>query len=336
MDPEITVLMSCYNAEKYLSAAIESILTQTYRNFELLLINDGSTDSTLNLLRKYAEIDDRIKIIDKPNTGLTDSLNVGVFQAEGKWIARLDADDVAHISRLEKQLNFVNEHTQVILLGSGASDIDADGHILRTFRYQKEHKKLLSSLENFKGFPPHSSAFFNTKIAKEIGGYRPRILLAQDHDLWLRFSDKGQISALIDPLVYIRRHKDQISFDESGINKKQMICLFMGIVSHFIRKAGSEDPVACEQDTKWQFFYNWIEEHIDTSGFLQRQQSKTIAKRIFMSEGNRLVQSISSARYLIKSRQLYSIITDKIFDCNLFKSLAAEWCDLTIRRDIIS
>ena len=98
-DLSITVLMSVFNGERWLAESLKSILNQTFTDFEFIIINDGSTDGTLKILEKYAKQDSRIKIYYKENSGLTDSLNFGVSKAKGKWIARIDADDIAHHER---------------------------------------------------------------------------------------------------------------------------------------------------------------------------------------------------------------------------------------------
>src|SRR2546430_2514522 len=107
--PEVSVLMSCYNATRWLHEAIHSVLVQTHDKFELILVDDGSTDETWNIIQSYRDRDQRIVAISKKNTGLADSLNVGIARAKGAWIARLDADDLCEPTRLEEQLDFVRK-----------------------------------------------------------------------------------------------------------------------------------------------------------------------------------------------------------------------------------
>ena len=105
--PAVSVVMSCYNASRFLAEAIESILRQTFTDFEFIIIDDGSTDDTLDIIRTYAQTDPRIVVIEKANTGLADSLNVGIGAARGEWIARQDADDVSFPDRLFHQIEFL-------------------------------------------------------------------------------------------------------------------------------------------------------------------------------------------------------------------------------------
>ena len=127
--PEVSVLMSCYNASRWLHEAIDSVLTQTFENFEFVLVDDGSTDDTWNIIQSYRDRDERIVPISKKNTGLPDSLNVGIAKARGAWIARLDADDVCEPTRLEEQVKFVSKHPEVVLLGTGCVEIDEQGGV---------------------------------------------------------------------------------------------------------------------------------------------------------------------------------------------------------------
>ena len=106
--PEVTVLMSCYNASCWLHEAIASVLKQTFENFEFILVDDGSTDDTWDIIQAYRDRDQRIVAIKKSNTGLTDSLNVGIAHARGAWIARLDADDRCEAGRLAEQVRFIH------------------------------------------------------------------------------------------------------------------------------------------------------------------------------------------------------------------------------------
>ncbi|MCH7802039.1 MAG: glycosyltransferase family 2 protein [Chloroflexi bacterium] len=106
--------MSVYNGQRYLGAAIDSILAQTFQEFEFIIVDDGSTDNTESLIRAYS--DSRIRLISKPNTGLADSLNVGLEAAKGTWIARIDADDISEPQRLERQLQRIRASPELVLL----------------------------------------------------------------------------------------------------------------------------------------------------------------------------------------------------------------------------
>lgn len=127
----LSVVLSTYNDEKYIAEAIQSILDQTYPYFEFIIVNDGSTDSTLNIIKSFK--DDRIVLIDKPNTGLIDSLNTGVRAAKYDWIARMDGDDIAEPYRFEEQVKAIKR--DIVLVSSQCSIIDSDGISIGTTRF---------------------------------------------------------------------------------------------------------------------------------------------------------------------------------------------------------
>ena len=185
--PSVSVLMSCYNAARWLGEAIESVLRQTHTDFEFIIVDDGSKDDTPTILQRYSASDARIVIITKPNTGLGDSLNVGIRQVRGDWIARLDADDICEPTRLARQLELAQSNPSLVFVGSGLVIIDEHGAKLAIHHYPTRHTALLRQLRQMRKFPPHSSAMFRTTAARSIGGYRTRIRRAQDWDLCYDF-----------------------------------------------------------------------------------------------------------------------------------------------------
>lgn len=251
----ITVLMSVYNGERWLEESIKSILNQSFIDFELLVVDDGSTDSTAQILEGFAKADHRIRIIKKHNTGLADSLNCGIAEAKGVWVARQDADDVSVPWRLLKQWQAVQSMPNVVLTGSAFVLINDEGREGRRYRLPRSNTRLASWLSTGKRFFPHSSAFFNRDIVQRIGGYRQRIKRAEDRDLWLRLSEVGEIACIDEPLVKIRKHYDQISHDEGG--QRQLIDSSVASTSYWLRKYGLSDPV--EGDEKiFLLFYSWV------------------------------------------------------------------------------
>lgn len=241
-EPTITVAMSVYNSERWLAESISSVLGQTYRDFEFVIVNDGSTDGSLQIIQSFASLDRRVRVIRKTNSGLADSLNHGIAHAKGTWIARIDADDICEPQRLELQLEFARSHPSLVLLGSGLLEIDEDGHARGTYRYPAKHSGLVSYLKGKRRFFPHSSAFFRRASFHRVGGYRPRIKRAQDYDLWLRLSEVGEIACLRPALICIRRHGGQISHDEGG--RRQILDSRVALASYILRQIGVPDPVA--------------------------------------------------------------------------------------------
>ena len=214
--PSISVLMSVFNGERWLADSIESVLNQSFEDFEFIIVNDGSNDSSLKIIESFGNSDSRIRILNKENSGLTYSLNYGLSKARGAWIARIDADDICSPNRLLKQLNYSKSEKDLVLLGSGLFIIDDHGNQIKAYRYPKKHKRLVKTLSKGLPFFPHSSAFFKLSAALNIGGYRLPFKRTQDQDLWLRLSEVGKIGSLSEPLVFIRKHSEQISNNNFG------------------------------------------------------------------------------------------------------------------------
>jgi hypothetical protein len=216
-------------------------LEQTYEDFEFIIVNDGSTDSSLQMARRYASSDNRIRVLDKKNTGLADSLNQGISCARGEWIARLDADDVCEPRRLELQLEYAKADKRLMLIGSAMSQINEVGSVERRFRYPSRHEDLVRNLIRLDRFFPHSSAFFQLESFRKAGGYRAQIKRAEDYDLWLRLSPIGRIGCIQAPLVRVRKHDQQISHDEAG--RRQMTDARLALACHLLKCRGEQDPL---------------------------------------------------------------------------------------------
>lgn len=225
----ITVLMPVFNEkETYLRKSIESILNQSYKDFEFIIINDGSTDKNIErILNKYRNSDPRIILIHgKANIGLVKSLNLGLGKATGKYIARIDSDDIAEINRLEKQLEFMRKHPRYALCGSWSYIINEAGEIIGRKRFYTDHKEVLKKILFFNFFT-HSSLFFNRSIAIENGGYNENIKKAQDYDLILKLSGKYPIANLPEFLCFHRIQANSISAKSKKTQE------WYGIISRF-------------------------------------------------------------------------------------------------------
>ena len=214
--PLISVLMSVYNGEKYLREAIESILAQTFADFEFLIINDGSTDSSRDIILSYS--DARIRLIDnEEKIGLTKSLNKGISLARGKYIARMDADDISMPERIEKQVGYMDIAEDYVLVGAGAYLIDANGNEIGRLDRPFTHEEILGHIFFFNPVI-HPSVMFRKAPILKIGGYNPDIQKAQDYDLWLRLVDFNmKFCNLPSLLIKHREHEysiEAVSFDD--------------------------------------------------------------------------------------------------------------------------
>jgi glycosyltransferase involved in cell wall biosynthesis len=204
--PSICVLMPVHNEERFCAEAIESILNQTYGAFEFIIVNDGSTDGSLEILRHYAQRDARICLIDLPeNCGLSNCLNLGLARARADLIARMDADDVALPHRLQAQLAFFEQHPSIQVAGSSQLHMDIDGSNERLNVSLTDVAEVRETLVSRNAIA-HSTVMMRREPIIGLGGYRPAFDLAEDYDLWLRVSEKADIANMPDALMRVRRH----------------------------------------------------------------------------------------------------------------------------------
>jgi len=208
--PKVSVIMSVYNGERHLPESIESILNQTFKDFEFVIIDDGSTDKAPEILKEYAKKDKRVKIItNKENIGLTKSLNKGIKIAKGEYIARIDANDISLPERLEKQLDFMENHPEVGLVSAYTQFIDEGGKLLSQINQPKE--TITPRRLFFDSQITHSSMMIKKGTLDKVGGYDERFFYSQDCDLAFRIIKLAKIGAIPEILVLWRSQKGSIS-----------------------------------------------------------------------------------------------------------------------------
>lgn len=232
LNPLVTVLMPIYNGEKYLVEAIESVLKQLFTNFELLILNDDSTDNSLNIIKSFN--DGRINLVENNhNIGLTATLNEGIKLARGKYIARLDQDDLMKRERLSLQIKYLENHNNIILLGSGVEYIDHEGDLLYKQEMPIHHKEIENHFTIGNPFV-HSSVIFDKKSVMDISGYNGKFIYAQDYDLWLRLSLVGKVHNLPNLLTINRIHNNQETTNSEihDIQIKEKIIIIKQIIIH--------------------------------------------------------------------------------------------------------
>lgn len=210
--PVISVLMSVYNGEKFLAESIRSILNQTIDDFEFIIVDDGSVDKTLLILKDFSVADSRIKIIsNRVNEGLTKSLNTGLAVCVGKYVARQDADDISMPNRLEKQISFMDLNNGMALIGSCGFFVDDSGRVVRDknlpISYPEIKRKLLFNNQFI-----HSSLMIRREILQKEGGYNDSFFKSQDYELVLRLAAKYPVANLPDKLVKHRLLNTAISW----------------------------------------------------------------------------------------------------------------------------
>jgi glycosyltransferase involved in cell wall biosynthesis len=205
--------MSTHNGAKYLREAVDSILGQSCADLEFIIIDDGSTDGTADVLGAYS--DPRIRVLRQENRGLTRSLNRGIREARGVFIARQDSDDFSLPGRLAKQAEFLSAHPEVALVGTAMNVVAEQGELLATFRQPCDAETIMSSLRKHNCIC-HGSVMFRRACFEQAGGYREEFSATQDYDLWLRFSELFHLANLDEPLYAYR-------FTTGSITVKKMV-----------------------------------------------------------------------------------------------------------------
>jgi len=204
----ISVIMSVHNGEAYLKDAVESVLSQTYKDFEFIVVDDASTDSSLKILESYPSI----KIVrNEKNIGLTKSLNHALSIAQGDYIARMDADDISLPHRLQVQKDFLDSHPSIVCVGSSLTIIDTKGNVVGT-KQATTDSDLLMFYMILKNQIAHPSVMFRKDIILAAGGYDESVRYAQDYDLWSRLMNAGYtFSNINEPLIKYRIHGESIT-----------------------------------------------------------------------------------------------------------------------------
>ena len=239
--------MSVYNGAKFLAEAIDSILAQTFTDFEFIIINDASSDDSLHIINSYQ--DARIVLIQNTkNIGLTKSLNIGIAKAKGKYIARMDSDDISLPKRLEKQFGFMEEHLEFAFCGTRAKTINDVGKEISFFKPPTDSSKILALLL-FKNCFFHSSLIIRTEKLSQVSGYNQNYKYAQDYRLYLElFKNKCYGTNLKEQLLVYRvlnsniSHKNSDKQDDlacSAIKTAWQECYGISVNIQFVKKIRS-------------------------------------------------------------------------------------------------
>jgi len=207
----VSVIMPVYNCERYLADAVQGILRQTFADFEFIIVDDGSRDSSLSILREFESNDARIRVVSRPNTGIVGALNDGIKHARGQFIARMDGDDVSLPERFERQLVFLLDHPDCVAVGSRVMLIDTDGEPICTMCHEVSHDEIdRVNLEGLSHSMSHPAVMMRAEMLRRIGGYRKPYETAEDIDLYLRLAECGQLANLPEVLLNYRVHASSI------------------------------------------------------------------------------------------------------------------------------
>lgn len=208
--PAISIIMPVWNGETYLREAVESVLKQTFQDFEFLVLNDGSTDATAEILAEYAARDPRIHIIPLDHRGIVVALNRGVNEARSEWVARMDCDDIAHPKRLELQWRAIQQHPEAALCHTNIQFIGEAEHIPKT-AYFPRSQALIHLKLCFLCPISHPTVMFRKAPFENCGGYMAEERHAEDYGLWARICEKYEIIGIPQTLLSFRSHNNSIS-----------------------------------------------------------------------------------------------------------------------------
>jgi len=220
--PAISVLLPVFNAERYLGAALESVLAQTFTDFECVIVDDGSTDTSPTILAQYAAHDGRIRIIRQKNLGIVAALNRGLADCRAPLVARMDADDVCHPARLQHQIHFMHARPDVAVVGTAIRLVDEIGRPGPVIRHPARPAVVARALQHGNVIA-HPTVMMRTAKVVASGGYREALRHAEDYDLWLRISDRSLLANLPTPLIDYRVHARQISWEQAEAQAIRMI-----------------------------------------------------------------------------------------------------------------
>ena len=235
MTPKVTVLLPVYGGEKYVAAAVESVLGQTFSDFELLAVDDCGPRASIEVLERFG--DPRIRIVrNAENLGQVRSLNVGLAAARGEYVARLDQDDLCLPERLERQVAVLDAEPEAALVGSWLHRIDSNGRRVSTLRGRIRDRAELVFLLLTNRFPvAHPTATFRCEVALELGGYDPAFRFSEDQDLWRRFALARHGARVVEePLVLYRVHETMQSlrnWDEQQSNNLRSLDGFVAALT---------------------------------------------------------------------------------------------------------
>jgi glycosyltransferase involved in cell wall biosynthesis len=320
----VSIVMPVFNGECYLKESVNSVLNQTYKQIELIIVNDGSTDETKNILSSLD--DERIKVIHLDiNCGAANALNVGIDVAQGNWIAIQDADDISLPNKIEEQIRYISEHTHIRAVGSFVECISGKTEVPKRNLQIESTRNYLFSEEHIYAYRYylnpfcHGSVLFSKSLFHQVGGYDTQYKICYDYDLWLRMLERTSINKIPLVLYQYRLHSDSLSrSNQQTINEDWLVA------SKYIKKQLQESSKketkliilglkeACE-DFKQVSLTNRIDvthyfyEDFDDDDILQVYQERNADGVIFLED--------------IRLIHLYNKLQDKGFELNknLFK-----------------
>jgi len=239
-NPALSVVMSVYNGKRFLSAAIRSVLGQTFTDFEFIIIDDGSTDGSGELLEKIAASDQRIRLVRRENKGLIASLNEGCGMARAPLIARMDGDDLCRTHRFQTQVDYLARHPECVVLSCRVLYVDSAGWPIGEQYHNTTHERIEDALwgRGDGAGMSHPGVMMRTAAFHEAGGYRDAYPDAEDYELWLRMAEVGRLANLTEVLLDYRYHANSVS-QQRAVRQRESMLLAL---RHAAERRGVDAP----------------------------------------------------------------------------------------------
>jgi glycosyltransferase involved in cell wall biosynthesis len=241
--PEVTVLLCVFNGANHLQEAIDSVLQQSFEDFELLIIDDGSTDDTPGIINSVR--DGRLRSIrHDTNRGLVSRLNEGLEAAAGRYVARMDADDICHRKRLECQVRFLEAYPEVGVVGTAVRVINGDRRARVVYQYPEDHEVIAWVLP-FVCPLAHPSVMMRRDLIRSVGGYSADAMHAEDYDLWERLLPLTRFANLQQPLLDLRKHSASVTARNATVHQETSLAVSLRGLVRRLGRPIKEGVVAC-------------------------------------------------------------------------------------------
>ncbi len=317
--PKVTILLPIFNAENYIDSCLSSLLDQTFDDFEIIAINDGSTDGTFEVLERVAEKDKRLRVINQNNQGLIRTLNKGLELAKGEYIARIDSDDIALSNRIKIQTNYLDENKKCLLCSSDYivfNDKTAKSKRIKTRQNSYFHKAEMI----FGPSVAHPTVMFRSEEFSKLNlKYDPKYKDAEDYELWTRVNNYGDIRTIPEPLMKMRQHETSITaVAESKANNVERASIIGEIHKNYLNSLNvslSEDDLICHYmlSDRMRFLSNSQKNLKDICDYAYKLINKLPLKQISFEE-----EFLRSIKIRV-TKILYTIVMEKPTDLHNFK-----------------
>lgn len=307
METKISVVMPVYNGSKYLREAIESILAQTYNNFELIIIDDGSMDNSKEIINEYAQKDNRINLISRANKGHVETLNEGIVMAHGEYIAIMDQDDISLSNRFEKQVEFLDNNQEYVAVGTLSELIGPEGDRISCLFQITGHENIDAEHMQCKGGAIiHPSVMIRKQSLIKISGYRKEFELATDLDLFLRLAEVGKIENISEVSFLYRVHPESAG---NSARAKQQNCAVKAVFSacerRNITKPEMSEDLTLKSRTTNDMYLKWAWWAFNGKNFStsKKYAYKLLLKKSYSYEAFKIVILSLIYSYKLKSKQ---------------------------------